>query len=309
MNPKLEALLSETSLPGLPQTAIRLLQLSEDPNIDPHDFSVPIESDPGLAGQVLKFVNSSYFGFSREIASIKLAVTLVGMRTIKNFALWSAVFSAIPNPKCGPFDLRALWQDSLRRGLFARAAAKQLGLREAEEAFMAGLLQDMAIPVLADHLTEEYEALFIARADGASRLSDLEREALGFTHAEAAAVLAQRWNLPEGLQQMIAKHVDIDCWQANDAQQIGQGAVALSAMLPTTTSQEWSEREDFMAAATQFFTAGGVDGVSLLVENLFSEVDGQFSDFAVLMKLPEPDRSLVDILEVADEVSQPTEAA
>src|SRR5918996_142175 len=139
----LKAMLSTAQLPALPQSAIRLLQLSKDPENGPAEFAVPIEADPGLASQVLRFVNSSYFGFSREISSVKLAITMVGIRTIKNFALWSAVFSLMPNPKCGPFDLKTLWQDSLRRALFARAVAKLLGLREAEEAFAAALLQDM----------------------------------------------------------------------------------------------------------------------------------------------------------------------
>ena len=125
-------------------TAMRLLELSHDPDNGPAEFAVPIESDPGLTGQVLKFVNSSYFGFSREISSVKYAITLVGIRTVKNFALWSAVFSLMPNPKCGPFDLKSLWQDSLRRALFARAAARLLGMKEAEEPFAAALLQDVA---------------------------------------------------------------------------------------------------------------------------------------------------------------------
>src|SRR5271167_604652 len=142
----LNRILQSAQLPALPQSAITLLELSQDPENGPQEFALPIEADPGLAGQILKFVNSSYFGFSREISNVKMAITLVGIRTIKNFSLWSAVFSLIPNPKCGPFDLKNLWQDSLRRGLFARALARQLGLREAEEAFSAALLQDMAIP-------------------------------------------------------------------------------------------------------------------------------------------------------------------
>ena len=145
----LKQILSGAQLPALPQSAIRLLELSQDPSNGPAEFAVPIESDPGLTGQVLRFVNSSYFGFSREISSVKLAITLVGIRTIKNFALWSAVFSLMPNPKCGPFDLKSLWQDSLRRALFARAVAKILGMKEAEEPFAAALLQDMAVPILA----------------------------------------------------------------------------------------------------------------------------------------------------------------
>ncbi len=100
----LSKLLARAQLPALPQSAIKILELSRDPDLGPIELAVPIETDPGLTGQVLRFVNSSYFGFSREISSVRLAITLVGVRTIKNFALWSAVFSLMPNPKCGTFD-------------------------------------------------------------------------------------------------------------------------------------------------------------------------------------------------------------
>ena len=83
----LKDLLAGAQLPALPQSAIRLLELSQDPNKSPSEFATPIEADPGLAGQVLRFVNSSYFGFAREISSVKLAIQLVGIRTVKNFAL------------------------------------------------------------------------------------------------------------------------------------------------------------------------------------------------------------------------------
>src|ERR671924_759880 len=139
----LQRILQGAQLPALPQSAIRLMELSRDQDNGPAEYAVPIEADPGLTGQILKFVNSAYFGFSREISNVKMAITLVGIRTVKNFALWSAVFSLMPNPKCGPFDLKSLWQDSLRRALFSRGFGKVLGLKEAEDLFASALLQDM----------------------------------------------------------------------------------------------------------------------------------------------------------------------
>src|SRR5688500_10335372 len=198
----LKELLHSAQLPALPQSAIRLLELSQNPDNGPAEFAVPIESDAGLTGQVLKFVNSSYFGFSREISSVKTAITLVGVRTIKNFALWSAVFSLMPNPKCGPFDLKHLWQDSLRRALFARAVAKLMGLRDAEDAFAAALLQDMAVPLLAKEFPTEYVKLLEARGQGV-RLSDLEREQFGWTHAEVGGQMARKWKLPDETAKLI----------------------------------------------------------------------------------------------------------
>ena len=167
--PKLEDIIRGAQLPALPQSAISLLELSQDSENGPIEFAVPIEADPGLTGQVLRFVNSSYFGFSREISSIKLAITLVGVRTIKNFALWSAVFSLMPNPKCGPFDLKSLWKDSLRRGLFARSMGGLMGIKSAEDLFAAALLQDMAVPLLAKEMPDQYMSLFEGRHDGRDR--------------------------------------------------------------------------------------------------------------------------------------------
>ena len=96
---------------------------------------------------------------------MKLGIKLVGVRTIKNFALWNAVFSLIPNPKCGPFDLKSLWQDSLRRALFGRLLGRHLGLKNGDEVFTAALLQDMAVPVLAKEVPLVYAKLLEARRE------------------------------------------------------------------------------------------------------------------------------------------------
>ena len=89
----LRKILNVAQLPALPQSAVQLLQLAQDPENGPAEYAVPIEADAGLAGQVLRFVNSSYFGFPNEISNVKQAITLVGMRTVKNFALYSAVLA------------------------------------------------------------------------------------------------------------------------------------------------------------------------------------------------------------------------
>jgi HD-like signal output (HDOD) protein len=288
--PGLKELLSSAQLPALPQSAIRLLELSQNPDNGPAEFAVPIESDPGLTGQVLKFVNSSYFGFSREISSVKLAITLVGIRTIKNFSLWSAVFSLMPNPKCGPFDLKALWQDSLRRGLFARAFGKVLGLKEAEDLFAGALLQDMAVPLLAKEQPTKYLTLLEARREGETRLSDLERAEFGWTHADAAGFMARQWSLPEEFAQLIEAHTELDRFLAEGCKDIGKIAVALSALLPAAHDEMWYERQKFMGAF-ETLTSGRAD-----LAEIFGQIDREFAEFAPVLKLATPGKLLVDHL-------------
>lgn len=285
----LKKVLAGAQLPALPQSAIRLLELSQDPTNGPSEFAVPIESDPGLTGQVLRFVNSSYFGFSREISSIKLAITLVGIRTIKNFALWSAVFSLMPNPKCGPFDLKSLWQDSLRRALFARRLCQQLGMREAEEPFAAALLQDMAVPLLAKEAPEAYVQLLQARSDGQRRLSDLEQEAFGWTHAEAAGLMARGWNLPDGFAVLIESHTQLANWIAESSKAPDKLAVAISALLPAVGDEQWVECEEFETTYHKISPVGSPSVVEVL-----AGVDEEFAEFAPVLKIATPARSLVE---------------
>ncbi|MDA8743496.1 HDOD domain-containing protein [Rubripirellula amarantea] len=289
---QLEDVFRSEVLPALPSSAISLLQMSQNSQCGPNDFAKPIEADPGLMGQVLKFVNSSYFGFSREIVSVNQALTLVGTRAVTNFALWNAVFSVIPNPKFGPFDLKALWQDSLRRAIFARKLGRALSVSNSEDLFAGALLQDMAIPLLLKELPAEYEGLVQRRASEGRRLSGLEKEMFGWDHAEAAAMLAERWNLPEDFVALIKMHthlddlLEADCKSLNE-KQIGAACVALASLLPSCNDLEWDEQAEFQSGYERL---SGKSSETLA--ELFDEVDESNADFAPLMKLPAAKKSL-----------------
>jgi len=283
----LKKILTGGQLPALPQSAIRVLDLSKDPKNGPAEFAAPIEADPGLAGQVLRFVNSSYFGFSREISSVQLAITLVGIRTVKNFTLWSAVFSLMPNPKCGPFELQSLWQDSLRRAIFARAVAKLLKLKDAEATFAAALLQDMAVPLLAKEFSEIYLEMLEARDGGAVRLSELEQQRFGWTHADAAAMMCESWNLPEDLSVLIRHHTQLDDGVLTSKESASQVGVSLSALLPATADETWAERETFVAA----YEKAGLDKLQPIAQ-LLADVDEAFVEFAPVLKMSSPGQTL-----------------
>ncbi|MBI1900318.1 MAG: HDOD domain-containing protein [Planctomycetia bacterium] len=284
----LKQILAGAQLPALPQSAISLLQLSKDPTLGPAEFAKPIEADPGLTSQVLKFVNSSYFGFAREISNVKLAISLVGMRTIKNFALWSAVFSLMPNPRCGPFDLKMLWQDSLRRSLFARNMARLLGSQQTEEAFAAGLLQDMAVPLLAKRYAGDYAVLLEERHRSQYRLSQLERVRFGFTHAEVAGHMARHWNLPEEMAHLMEMHTEIKTLAPQAKLRAPEASVALSAMLPAVHDERWPE----CAVCDKFYRQMAPGGPALT--DLLSKVDDDFNDLAPLLRITRPRLSLVE---------------
>ncbi len=287
--PSLVDVIANTQIPALPTSAMKLLELSQDPSNGPVEYAKPIEADVGLMGQVLRFVNSSYFGFSREIASIQQALTLVGVRTIKNFALWSAVFSIVPNPKVGSFDLRSLWQDSLRRALFARAIGRELKLANAEELFAAALLQDMAIPFLLKALPEEYHGLLQRRTKERLRLSSLEREVFGWDHAQAAAALCRNWHLPEDFAVLIERHPSLNDLLVGTHPRLDAACVALAALLPSSKDNEWDEEEEFHAGLRAIDTNNKIE-----LSSVASSVDEGMQDFAPILNIAMPEKGMVE---------------
>jgi len=287
----LREILAVELLPGMPQTAARLVKLSGNPSNGPAEFAVLIEADPGLTVQVLRFVNSSFFAFRSRISSIKQALVLLGIGTIKNFVLWNAIFRVIPNPRCSLFDLKALWRDSLRRALFARSLSKLLGVLDVEEAFAAGLLQDMAIPLLARRAPDEYSRFFYARCTTKHRvrLSQLEERVFGWNHAMAAGVVARKWQLPETLAMLIEDHLAVEQHPLQSKRNLGQLAVAMSALLPSDDDMSWNELPKLEGAYAQVRPPEGPSTADLL-----RKVDEEFTDIAPLLQVSPPRTSLAE---------------
>ena len=221
---------------------------------------------------------------------MKLAVTLVGVRSVKNFALWSAVFSLMPNPKCGPFDLRGLWQDSLRRALFARMLARLLGAPQAEEAFAAALLQDMAVPLLAHRWPALYSRLLEIRGERQVRLSALEREIFGWSHAEAGGMMARHWNLPDQFARLIEGHLSLDV--ALERCRWGAGRVGRGAVRPCCPQRAIPAWLECAAFETGYENVRPVDSPAMA--DVLSRIDEDFAFFAPFLNVAVPAKTLLD---------------
>ena len=193
----------------------------------------------------------------------------------------------MPNPKCGPFDLKSLWQDSLRRGLFGRIMGSILGLRDSEDLLADALLQDVAVPLLAKELPDDYLELLESRNEETHRLSNLERERFGWNHADTAALMARSWSLPKEFAELISSHVGLE--SAVESKSAGKIAVSLSALLPAATDSHWHEREQFDETYHRLRPDGALSAADLM-----GQVDNKFAEFAPILKLATPARSLAE---------------
>lgn len=291
---QLQKILTVEQLPAMPHSALTVLQLDNDvTKVDIGALVKPIEADPGLAAQVLKFLNSSYFGFQSTISNVKQGVALVGVRVVKNFVLWKAVFSLIPKSKSSAFNQNSLWQDSLRRAMFSRFILMDLKKGDPEMAFAGALLQDMAIPLLLKQMAQPYGDLLARHQEaGDKRLSEMERAMFGWTHADAAGVLGKNWKLPDPLIVLVANHLEIEELSAQRSEKTDQFAVALSALLPMTMRTDWPEKDVFFKHFQLLFP----DKPNLL-RSVFEKVDREFEQYALVIQIAKPKQSLCDYLE------------
>ena len=289
----LRKILTVEQLPAMPHSALTVLQLDNDlSKVDINDLVKPIEADPGLAAQVLKFLNSSYFGFQSTISNIRQGIALVGIRVVKNFVLWKAVFSLIPKSKIGGFDVTYLWQDSLRRAMFVRFLLLELRKGDPELAFAAALLQDIAIPLLIKQLPVEYgKTLARVMSSDSLRLSTVETETFGWTHADAAGVLGQNWKLPAQLTNLMVNHLQMKKSALAFTQEPEQAVVALSALLPSVTKVSWTEKAEFMRYY-DLLTAQKPQPI----EHFLTKVDQEFEHYALIIQIAKPKTSLSDYL-------------
>ncbi len=277
-----------TSLLALPQSAARVLELSKNPANGPPEYAIPISADVGLTSQILKFVNSSFFGFRYKITTVQMALSLVHVRTIKNFVLWNAVFALLPNPKCGPFDLKVLCQDSLRRAGFAKIFGAYFQELDAENLFVAALLQDMAIPILAQFWPEEYKSILIRHQEEGISISALEQDIFGWNHADAGAYLVREWGFGEELAQSIAAHTIRG--KTSETMKTEDAIIALSSQLPSVMEQDWKAADVFFADFHKLQRKGiPSPGV------LFATLDEVFSDLSNISQMGQPPISVVEL--------------
>lgn len=194
-------LLSVEELPTLPDVVHHILEITGDPLSSTRQLTHLIERDPALAGNLLKLVNSAYFGFSRRIYQVHDAVVLVGYSTIRGLALGTSVITAL---KAGPnMDARRFWEHSLATAIGTDLVARELAHEKAEMAFIGGLLHDVGVLIMALAMPDRRWPP--AGPEGADPLA-LELAAYGMTHAAAGGAISRKWRFPPELTRAIEEH-------------------------------------------------------------------------------------------------------
>lgn len=195
-------------LVSLPAACIRLNEMVDDPSCSADDMGRVINQDVALTARLLRIANSPMYGLSTQVKTVSRAVTVLGMKQVRDLVLASIAiktFDGIPNTLV---SMQTFWEHSILCALCARTLAMDCLRQQRETVFVAGLLHDMGKLVLYNQLPDLSRRVLEASANGSKSLESYvaEREIIGFDHAAVGGELAHRWSLPASLQESITYH-------------------------------------------------------------------------------------------------------
>lgn len=203
--PSQDQVLKCESLPTLPVVAMQLLEKTSNPDVEMNEIAELIQSDPGLAGKVLKTVNSSFYGLPKPCPSIDRAIGMLGLRAVKSLVLGFSMVN-LTQGLSDAFDMNAFW----RRTIIAAAGARQIAATsracEPDEAFAAALFQDMGMLAIFATAPKPYAEMVGRAGVFHNNLFQSEDQQLGYNHTTIGAELAERWRMPEQVIAAIRYH-------------------------------------------------------------------------------------------------------
>lgn len=195
-----------TSLPTLPAIAVQVLELTQKEEVDLNQIAATITKDPALAGKILKTVNSSFYGRAHAVSTVSHALVILGLQSVKTLVLGFSLVTSLTKDRTKGFDHMRYWRRSIYAATAARLLSSKVGFVQQEEAFLATLLADIGVLVLNKILGESYDQVIQASGGSHGKLAAAEQAALGASHAEVGAYLAESWKLPPLLVVPIRAH-------------------------------------------------------------------------------------------------------
>ncbi len=193
-------------LHSMPMVALRVMELTQDPEFEMADVADCLEHDPALAASVLRLVNSSYYGLTQRVTSLQHAIAYLGRRSLRLTVLSFGLVKTLVHGAPAQFH-QAYWKRSLTMAAAARKITRLTDIRQvdAETAFSAGLLADLGMLVMAQLETEKYVDLS-EEPDHMIQLIEQENRIMGFDHRTVSQRLLTTWKLPPELIEAVANH-------------------------------------------------------------------------------------------------------
>ncbi len=202
----LRLLASAYTLPALPFIIEEVNRVIDDPKASAANLAEVISRDQALVAKILSVANSPLYGIPRRVSTIDFAIIILGFNHIKNIVIAFSLMDSISSFNTEIFDRQRYWVHSLLTATASKRVADDLGYHVSGEAFTAGLLHDLGIPIICKHFPKEFKQIQELMLEKGLSYRDAEIMVLGMDHQEIGRILVERWNLPQSLAEVVGCH-------------------------------------------------------------------------------------------------------
>jgi len=185
---------------------MQILQKIRSPYSSASSIAETLALDPGISVKLLKIANSAAFSPTKKVANLTQAIALVGISQLESLVLGVGVAKGMPKRSCQWHDPAEFWLTAAKRAVLAADLARLICPAKESECFTAAFLQDLALPFLACHRSEDYDPIFKKWHIEGGDLAQLEREYMDWDHTEVASWICAEWGLPENIAAAIRGH-------------------------------------------------------------------------------------------------------
>ena len=186
---------------SLPEAVLRVNELIDSGDASNAEIEQVISSDPALTAKLLKFANSSYFGFSGKVETVLKAIAIIGHKELRNLVIATSVTSTFKGIPAELVDMDTFWNHSITCGVTARLLTTNISSRE--RFFITGLLHAVGRLVLFSQFPKESAEVLSHRLEGEEAMISAERKIFGFSHAQLGAELLKQWKLPSNIWKVV----------------------------------------------------------------------------------------------------------
>jgi putative nucleotidyltransferase with HDIG domain len=274
------ALRAADRMPFLPTAFQQALALfaAEGDEVSVAKLSAVIEQDVVMTGNLIAIANSVLYARTGSVCSLRQAIARLGIHKTRNALLGFSVlrsFRAIQLPLS--WSLARFNDHSLATAVFSDLLAQKVKTKDAEWAFLGGLLHDIGLLLIATGLPEE--ARGISEAENDYQLVERERQVLGFSHFEIGVALLSRWGCPAVVQEA-SLFCESNAFQYQSPLSLGM-AVKTASLLADVSGMPLfgARRDEDLAFGPRLLDAISVPKPATFIDAFQAEYVG-FSEFA-----------------------------
>lgn len=193
------------SLPSLPEVVTKIQEEIHSDGVNIANVAAIVADDPALIAQILKVVNSAYYGLSKEIIDIKFAIAYLGLNEVSRIVLSISVVNSLSITE--ESELNKFWFHSFFTALCCKHLAKRIEpLLSFDELWPAAILHDIGKLVYLKFFPNHYRKLVKYTEENQCLFSDAERYYSVPTSSYFGALLCDRWRLPEKVREACEFH-------------------------------------------------------------------------------------------------------